>query len=118
MHSFHLDHLAYEEVLNLLNNQHFTEKPGDASDTNFLCDDWWLRDAVVIDHLVRREGLWEVQLVFAYYKEPLQLIIRPISRHASKKSAQLSAYYMRRLASKDQRGTLNLQRQAFKFCKS
>ena len=80
MEHFHLDSGAYDELLNLLNNQHFTDKPGMESDMEFLSDDWWLRDTAVIENIVRREGMWEIQLVFAHYQEPYKLIKRIISR--------------------------------------
>lgn len=118
MKPFDLDDSAYNELLNLLNNQHFTEKPGNTSDMDFLSDDWWLRDTAVIENIVRREGMWEIQLVFAHYQEPYKLIKRVISRHTCKDKAELSAWYMRRLAAKDQRGTLKVDIGDFKLCSS
>ncbi len=118
MKPFNLDDSAYNELLNLLNNQHFTEKPGSESDMDFLSDDWWLRDTAVIENVVKREGMWEIQLVFAHYQEPCKLIKRVISRHTCKNKAELSAWYMRRLAAKDQRGTLKVDIDDFKLCNS
>ena len=118
MDNFHLDSYAYEELLNLLNNQHFVEIPGDQSDMQFLTDDWWLRDTAVIENIVRREGMWEIHLVFAHYQDPKKLIKRVISRYTSKSKAELSAWYMRRLAAKDQRGTLKVDIDDFDLCPS
>ncbi len=118
MDNFRLDQAAYNEMLNLLNNQHFTEQPGMPSDMDFLSDDWWLRDTAVIENIVRREGMWEIQLVFAHYLEPHKLIKRVISRHSCKDKAELSACYMRRLAAKDQRGTLKVNIEDFRLCSS
>lgn len=118
MDKFHLDKQAYEELLNLLNNQHFTEVPGLPSDMEFLSDDWWLRDTAVIENIVKRKGMWEVHLVFAYYQEPYKLIKRVISCYTSKAKAELTAWYMRRLAAKDQRGTLKVDIKDFKLCSS
>ena len=118
MNHFNLDESAYNELLNLLNNQHFIEKPGPQSDMDFLSDDWWLRDTAVIENIVKREGMWEIQLVFAHYQEPKKLIKRVISRFACKKKAEHSAWYMRRLAAKDQRGTLAVNIDDFKLCSS
>ncbi|RMG32084.1 MAG: hypothetical protein D6730_00360 [Bacteroidetes bacterium] len=118
MYSFFLDHHAYNELLNLLNNQHFTEKPGKQSDMYFLSEDWWLRDTAVIENVVRREGMWEIQLIFAHYQEPYKLIKRVISRHTNKAKAELKAWYMKRLAAKDQRGTLKVDLGDFNLCLS
>lgn len=116
MHRAQLDDQAYNELLNLLNNQHLTEKPGEERDMHFLSDDWWLRDTSVIEHIVPREGMWEIQLVFAHYLQPLKLIKRAIKRCTSIRRAEISAWYMRRLAAKDQRGTLTIDVKAFKLC--
>lgn len=118
MDHFHLDDGAYDELLNLLNNQHFIGRPGFQADMEFLSDDWWLRDTAVIENIVRREGMWEIQLVFAHYQEPCKLIKRVISRFTCKNKAELNAWYMRRLAAKDQRGTLKVDINDFKLCSS
>lgn len=118
MDNFQLDSGAYDELLNLLNNQHFTETPGCQSDMEFLSDDWWLRDTAVIENIVKREGMWEIQLVFAHYQEPYKLIKRVISRFTCKNKATLNAWYMKRLAAKDQRGTLRVNIDDFKLCSS
>ena len=118
MDNFHLDEMAYEELLNLLNNQHFTEKAGSKTDLGFLTDDWWLRDTAVIENIVKREGMWEIHLVFAHYQEPQKLIKRVISRYTCKSKAELNAWYMRRLAAKDQRGTLKVNLEDFGLCPS
>jgi hypothetical protein len=118
MDNFNLDKNAYEELLNLLNNQHFIEKPGHQMDMNFLSDDWWLRDTAVIENIVKRNGMWEIHLVFAHHLEPQKLIKRVISRYACKNKAEMSAFYMRRLAAKDQRGTLKVNLDDFGLCSS
>ncbi len=116
MKSFHLDPDAYDELLQLLNNQYFTETPGDLTDLNFLLDDYWLRDTAVIENIVNRAGMWEVHLVFAHYQEPFKLIKRVISSYPSKEKAELNAWYIRRIAAKDQRGTLKLNPENFCLC--
>lgn len=118
MNTFHLDDSAYNELLNLLNNQHFTEKPGIPTDMAFLSDDWWLCDTAVIESVVKREGLWEIHLIFAHYQQPHKLIKRLITRQVSKKKAELMANYMKRLAAKDQRGTLQVDVKHFRLCAS
>lgn len=118
MENFQLDNDAYNELLNLLNNQHFTDKPGCQEDMDFLSDDWWLRDTAVIENIVKREGMWEIHLVFAHYQEPKKLIKRVISRFTCKNKAELNAWYMKRLAAKDQRGTLKVNLDDFNLCLS
>ena len=118
MDDFNLGSGAYDELLNLLNNQHFTEKPGAATDLEFLSDDWWLRDTAVVENIVKREGMWEIQLVFAHYRQPYKLIKRVIERYPSKDKAELNARYMKRLAAKDQRGTLKVNLDDFRLCAS
>ena len=118
MYEFNLDGEAYNEMLNLLNNQHFTEKPGIQSDMEFLSDDWWLRDTAVVENIVKRRGMWEIHLVFAHYQDPSKLIKRVIAKCASKDKAELNAWYMKRLAAKDQRGTLKVDIKYFKLCAS
>jgi len=118
MKNFDLDTNAYNELLNLLNNQYFVEKPGSDNDMEFLTDDWWLRDTAVIENIVKKDGMWEIHLVFAHYLTPQKLIKRIITRHTCKSKAELSAWYMRRLAAKDQRGTLKINIDDFELCSS
>lgn len=116
MPNFEFDDRSYNELLNLLNNQHFVERRGSAVDMAFLSDDCWLRDTAVIENIVRRAGMWEIQLVFAHHQRPCTFIKRVISRFACPRRAQLSAQYMRRLAAKDQRGTLKVDLKDFRLC--
>ena len=118
MDNFHLDNSTYEELLNLLNNQYFIERPGFQIDMDFLSDDWWLRDTAVIENIIKREGMWEIHLVFAHYLEPRKLIKRVISRCTCRNKAVMNAWYMRRLAAKDQRGTLKVNLDDFGLCSS
>lgn len=118
MKNVNLDSSAYAELLNLLNNQHFIDRPGHSVDMDFLTDDWWLRDTAVIDNVIKRAGMWEIHLVFAHYLEPQKLIKRVISSYTCKKKAELGAWYMKRLAAKDQRGTLEVNLDDFTICLS
>ncbi|MEM6699219.1 MAG: hypothetical protein AAF599_12525 [Bacteroidota bacterium] len=114
----YLDDRVYNELLNVLNNQHFTNRVGQEKDFNFLSDDEWLKDTAVIENVVKRDGMWEIQLIFAHYQAPQKFIKRVISRFSSKHKAELSAFYMRRLAAKDQRGTLTVRILDFNLCSS
>jgi len=105
---YNIDKKLYEEVLESLNNQFNTEIPGTLEDLNFMVDDRWMRDTAVIENVISRNGLWEIFLVFAYYKNPLLLIRRAISVCFAEKKALIYAEYMRRIAAKDPRGTLEI----------
>ncbi|MEM9546885.1 MAG: hypothetical protein AAGA77_12975 [Bacteroidota bacterium] len=118
MDNFNLDVNAYDDLLNLLNNQYFIEKPGNDVDMEFLTDDWWLRDTAVIENIVKKDGMWEIHLVFAHYQTPKKLIKRIITKHVSKDKAELKGFYMKRLAAKDQRGTLKVNMDSFTLCLS
>ncbi len=98
----------YEKMLDGLSNLFFTEKLGLDSDLNFYRDDLWLSDTAVIELLLLRRGSWEVNLLFAHYKTPLKFLSRRITSHSCPKRARTMAFYMRRLAAKDQRGTLTV----------
>jgi hypothetical protein len=112
---FKMDDNVYQDLLDALNNQHFMELSGDSSDMDFLNDDLWLSDTAVIDHLWRRKGIWEVHLLFAHHLRPLLFISRKITQHSCPKRATLMAFYMRRAAAKDQRGTLQVDIADFKL---
>ncbi|ANI90588.1 hypothetical protein A9P82_03500 [Arachidicoccus ginsenosidimutans] len=93
-------------MLSFIENLYSTDKAGALSDTGFILDDFWLQDTAVIENIERRHGAWDVCLVFAHYLQPLKLIKRKITNFASFKKAEVTAHYMRRLAAKDQRGTM------------
>ena len=103
-------HIISEHVLSemhhFLDNEKYTGKVADPGDLLFIEDGSWLKDAAVIDSISNREGAWDVYLVFAHYKNPLQLIIRNITRCFSEQKAQAAAFYIRKEAAKDRRGTL------------
>ena len=98
----------YAKMLDELSNLFFTEKLGLDSDMNFYRNDFWLTDTAVIEMLLLRKGAWEVNLLFAHHKTPLKFLSRRITSHSCPKRARTMAFYMRRLAAKDQRGTLSL----------
>lgn len=105
---FQMNAKAYEEMLDLLNGLHFTDKAGEASDMAFIGEDDWLSDTAVIENVIRRKGAWEIHLLFAHYKAPLKFLSRLITSNACPKRAAMMAHFMRRLAAKDQRGTLKI----------
>jgi hypothetical protein len=98
----------YAKMLDELSNLFFTEKLGLDADMNFYRNDFWLTDTAVIEMLLLRKGAWEINLLFAHHKTPLKFLSRRITSHSCPKRARTMAFYMRRLAAKDQRGTLSL----------
>lgn len=112
---FQMSDSAYNNLLESLNNLHFTEKNGHHKDLAFLADDWWLGDTVVIELLTYRRGMWEIHLIFAHHKQPCKLLKRIITTTYCPKKAEVMAKLMRKLAAKDQRGTLNLNRDDYGF---
>lgn len=98
----------YSKMLDGLSNLFFTEKLGLDADMNFYRDDLWLSDTAVIELLQYRKGCWVIHLLFAHYKTPLKFLSRRITSHSCPKRARTMAFYMRRLAAKDQRGSLTL----------
>ncbi len=103
---FSMDETAYEAMLEYLNGIGVTDKPGQTADVDFINNDFWLQDTAVIENLEHRHGEWNIYLVFAHHLLPLKFIKRKIVNFACPRKARLTAHYMRRLAAKDQRGTL------------
>jgi len=106
MPEFISDDQSYSELLAMLNNIHLTEKAGADFDLRFIYEDWWLGDTAVIEHLSLVKGSWEVRLLFAHHKQPMRFLQKRITSAADQQRAAMTAYYMRKLAAKDQRGTL------------
>ena len=113
---FYLHPDLYAGMLEGLSNLVFTDRLGHLADMNFYRDDVWLSDTAVVEQLVRRKGTWEVVLLFAHHRLPLKFIRRRITSHTCPKRAGLMAFYMRRLAAKDQRGTLTLNMADLRLC--
>lgn len=110
---FHLSAELYAQVLDQLNGQGLTDCLGKERDLSFFKHDQWLCDSAVIERISERRGAWDVLLVFAHQAEPMQFLVRKITSHSCPKRAQQMAFYMRRLAAKDQRGTLVISASQF-----
>lgn len=104
----YLSQTVYQDALSALNILHFTDAPGKPNDLSFIQDDEWLSNTAVIDRLIYRRGSWEIHLLFAHFQKPTKFISRYITSNSTKDRAHLIASYMRRLAAKDQRGTLKV----------
>lgn len=95
-------------MLRALGAVHQTNTLAKPEDMAFVKDDFWLPDTAVIEVLVKRQGAWEIHLLFAHSSSPFTFLCRRITAMSCKKKAELTASLMRRLAAKDQRGTLRV----------
>tara|TARA_Y100000768_G_C23965505_1_gene677626 strand:+ start:1638 stop:2000 length:363 start_codon:yes stop_codon:yes gene_type:complete len=114
--NIYIDKTCYEQLLKGMNHQQFDDTYGEYTDLDVFNNDAWLLDSAVIDHIVERRGNWSIYLVFAYCKYPMRLIKRKITSCFSQQKAELAANHMRRLAAKDQRGTLIVNPSDFYHC--
>lgn len=107
-HEFHCDAASYEGMLGMLNNLFSVDGVGQVLDMEFIRNGLWLSDSAVIENLQKRKGAWEINLLFAHHQKPLQFLSRRITSHSCPRKAAIAASLMRRLAAKDQRGTLSV----------
>lgn len=107
-HPFALDEAAQTNAQRGLRELEVVERKGSRADFAPFREDRWLTDTAVIEDVARVRGEWRVGLVFAHVHDPLRLIRRHIMAHPSAQRAALHAHYMRRLAARDQRGTLTV----------
>lgn len=110
-----IDEKTYESMLDFLLSSRNTDSTGTPTDTRFINEDFWLQDTAVIENIERHHGQWTIYLVFAHYLRPLKFIKRKIAQLPCRKKAGIVAHYMRRLAAKDQRGTLHVNSQLIKI---
>lgn len=104
-----IDFETYKWLLKSLNTASLHDgSKATLEDIDFIKDDTWLSATSVIENVAKRKGSWHIDLVFAYYKDPLRFIIRKITQHNSFKQATLIASLFRRQAAKDQRGTIEI----------
>ena len=110
----YVDRKCYENLIHALNLQQSADMKGEFTDFDLFYSDDWLLNSAVIENIIPRNGNWDIYLVFAYVGNPLKLIKKKITRCITQKNADLTANYMRRLAAKDQRGTLKIDESQFK----
>ena len=115
-HKIYIDKKCYEKLMDCMNIQHVTDHRGEYIDLDLFYRDEWLLDSAVIDNIVERKGNWDVYLVFAHIYNPFKMIKKKISKCISLQKAELAANMMRRLAAKDQRGTLKIDQSLFHSC--
>ena len=113
---FRINNNAYTQLMKGVNDMFLAEKKGDSSDFRLYFDDLWLSDTAVIDDIHKSRGEWAVDLVFASIHNPLKFIRRYIVSHPCPKRAAQKAHFMRRLAAKDQRGTLTVNIELLNLC--
>ncbi|NJL76323.1 MAG: hypothetical protein HC892_16220 [Saprospiraceae bacterium] len=112
-HRFKLSPDLYAQMLDRINGLYQTDRLGFRNDLRLFEHDQWLCDAAVIERVSLHEGAWEVVLIFADFAIPIKFITRRITSNACPKKAAQMAYFMRRQAAKDQRGTINLSLEQF-----
>lgn len=115
---FKIDSNTYAKVMKGMNDAFFNEKKGNSSDFRLYFDDLWLSDSAVIEKIYKSKGEWAVDLVFAHIHNPLKFIRRFIVSHPCPKRAAQKAHFMRRLAAKDQRGTLEVNIELLNLCQN
>ncbi len=103
---YNISKRVLSEMHHFLDNESYVGRMAGPVDMLFITDGSWLKDAAVIDVISNRQGAWDVALIFANYKDPLQLIVRNITRCFSHQKATATAFYLRKEAAKDRRGTL------------
>ena len=113
---YNISEILLSEIQTLFDNQKHVEHAAPLSDLRFITDGAWLKDAAVIDIINNRNGAWDVYLVFAHHKNPLQLIIRNITKCFSEQKAKATAFYIRKEAAKDRRGTLTVSIKDLNIC--
>ena len=96
------------QMILFLDNQRYLGQTAPAADLQFITDGEWLGDAAVIGAMNSRNGVWDICMVFAHHKNPLQIIVRHITQCFSKQKAEVTAFYICKEAAKDSRGTLTV----------
>ncbi|MEL6590109.1 MAG: hypothetical protein AAFP02_08460 [Bacteroidota bacterium] len=112
----YIDKSTYKLMLGCKTSCGQAERLASKPDLAFLHEDLWLQDTAVVERVVKLHGAWEVFLLFVHYQNPLLFIKRYIKKHFSAKKACMEAQYMRRLAAKDQRGTLHIHPHNLHIC--
>lgn len=115
---FRIDNKAYTQLINGLNDMFLNDKKGNSSDFRLYFDDSWLSNTAVIEDVHKSKGEWAIDLIFASIHNPLKFIRRFIVSHPCPKRAAQQAYFMRRLAAKDHRGTLEVNIELLNLCKN
>jgi hypothetical protein len=101
---------------NFLDNENCVGQMARDEDVKQLTNGSWLKNAAVIDDISGRNGAWDVSMVFANYKNPLQLMMKKITRCYSQQRAMVAAFYIRKEAAKDIRGTLTVSVNDLNLC--
>lgn len=109
----YIDQFAYECMLERLNSESSTDQRGELIDMGLFYDDAWLMDSAVVENMIANKGNWDIYLVFVDPLHPMKFIRRKISSYFSRNKAELAGNYMRRLAAKDQRGTIKISNQLY-----
>jgi hypothetical protein len=114
--SHHISERVLSAMNRFLENETCIGQPAQPGDMVFISEGAWLKDAAVIDTINNNQGAWDVSLIFAHYKNPLQLLVRNITRCFTEQKARAAAFYIRKEAAKDRRGTLSVSINDLSLC--
>lgn len=107
-----IDYKTYSWLLKNINQEVLLDSTNaPSSDLNFIKEEAWLCDTAVINKIDKRNGTYIISLVFAHAKNPLKLLIRPITEMNCKKKARMMSEIFKRQAAKDQRGTITIKKE-------
>lgn len=113
---YDISELVLSKMYNFLDNEKKVGQTARQGDLLFITDGSWLKDAAVIDAISSRKGAWDISLIFVHYQKPLQLLVRNITRCFSEQKALAAAFYIRKEAAKDRRGTLQVSIKDLHLC--
>lgn len=99
-----------------LEGQKYIGQTSPPDDLLFILEGSWLKDAAVIDIVNSRDGAWDVHMIFAHYTNPLQLIVRNITRCFNDQKVRAAAFYSRKEADKEKHGALTVSIQDLHLC--
>ena len=108
--------IVLQEMSSFLQNEKIIGCVAPPGDMYFIRDGAWLKDSAVIEAINNRQGTWDVLLIFAHYKNPLLLIVRKITSCFSLQRATAAAFYIKKEAAKDRRGTLAVSIDDLNLC--
>ncbi|MEM6963147.1 MAG: hypothetical protein AAF573_00185 [Bacteroidota bacterium] len=89
---------------------------GKSVDLKLLQEDKWLMNTEVKYHLMEKNGLWHLTMIYIATDNPFKFICRKIDTYNSEKKAKTFASILQRGIRKDARGTLKTNQDAFNFC--
>lgn len=95
----------------------FTEnRKGNAKDLSVLENGGWLHNTEVRYLIEPRSGRWHLWMLYVWTKHPLRFFCNYINHYESMQKAENYAKIFQRSISKDARGTLKTNQNAYDIC--